>query len=185
MTKQAGTVTPRQDGPDDGSRRPWYREPMVWLVIAIPLTSVIMGLVLLRLALVHRDGLVVDDYYWQGKTINRVLARDRRASELGLASRLELSPDRGLATLSVRAGRDVALPATLEVKLLHATRAGQDKVLRMERVGDGTYRGALPPLEPGRWDVQVGTDEWRLVGWLQMPGATAARIEPAAHAGDS
>ena len=31
--------------------RPWYREPMVWLVISIPLAAVIGGLVTLGLAI--------------------------------------------------------------------------------------------------------------------------------------
>lgn len=173
--------SPGNDSRGEGPR-PWYREPMVWLVIAIPLASVIMGLVLLRIAMVHRDGLVVDDYYWQGKTINRVLARDRRASELGLASRLKLEPERGTATMSVSAEQPVGLPATLELKLLHATRAGRDKVLLMRRTAADIYKAALPPLEPGRWDVQVGTEEWRLVGRLRAPGTTTTRIEPAGHA---
>ena len=37
------------------------------------------------------SGLVVDDYYKKGKQINRVLARDRLAWELGLAAELRVS----------------------------------------------------------------------------------------------
>ncbi|TAK53620.1 MAG: hypothetical protein EPO25_09960 [Gammaproteobacteria bacterium] len=38
--------------------RPWYREPMVWLVIAIPFAAVIGGLVTLGLAIRGGDALV-------------------------------------------------------------------------------------------------------------------------------
>jgi hypothetical protein len=38
--------------------RPWYREPMVWLVIGIPLAAVIGGLVTLGLAIQGGDALV-------------------------------------------------------------------------------------------------------------------------------
>lgn len=39
--------------------RPWYREPMVWLVIGIPLAAVIGGLVTLGLAIQGGDALVI------------------------------------------------------------------------------------------------------------------------------
>ncbi len=38
--------------------RPWYREPMVWLVIGIPLAAVIGGLVTLGLAIRGGDTVV-------------------------------------------------------------------------------------------------------------------------------
>ena len=70
--------------------RNWKREPLVWMLIAIPLAAVIMGVVMLTLAIQSYSGLVVDDYYKKGKQINRVLARDRFAYELGLAAGFEL-----------------------------------------------------------------------------------------------
>ena len=47
--------------------RPWQREPMVWMLIAIPASSVLVGMVMLWLAIASYDGLVVDDYHQQGK----------------------------------------------------------------------------------------------------------------------
>ena len=52
---------------------PWYKVPFVWLVVGIPLSAVIMGGVILYFSIVSFDGLVVDDYYTEGKKINRVL----------------------------------------------------------------------------------------------------------------
>ncbi len=37
------------------SARPWYRYPMVWIVIAPPLGSVIAGIVTMVLILMHPD----------------------------------------------------------------------------------------------------------------------------------
>ena len=48
----------------------WYREPIMWLVIAFPLTAVIVGFVSLALAIRSDDGMVEDDYYKQGMTIH-------------------------------------------------------------------------------------------------------------------
>ena len=41
--------------------RPWYKEPWPWVVIAIPASAVIMGIITLYLALTHPDQLVVDE----------------------------------------------------------------------------------------------------------------------------
>jgi len=35
--------------------RPWHREPMVWLTIAIPAATVVAGFVTLWLAMAHPD----------------------------------------------------------------------------------------------------------------------------------
>ena len=35
------------------NKRPWFREPMVWLVIAIPALTIPAGLITLALALSH------------------------------------------------------------------------------------------------------------------------------------
>jgi hypothetical protein len=35
--------------------RPWFREPMVWLIIAIPLFAFVAGLAMLGYAIAHPD----------------------------------------------------------------------------------------------------------------------------------
>ena len=40
--------------------KPWYREPMVWLVISIPAAAVIVGLSMLGYSIASYDGLVAD-----------------------------------------------------------------------------------------------------------------------------
>lgn len=41
--------------------RPWYKEPWPWIIISIPLASVIMGFTTLYLAITNPDHLVVED----------------------------------------------------------------------------------------------------------------------------
>ena len=67
----------------------WHRVPFVWLLIAIPLTAVIVGFVGLALAIRSDDGMVEDDYYKQGMTINRMLDRDKAAAAENLTSTVE------------------------------------------------------------------------------------------------
>ncbi len=159
----------------------WYREPMVWLVILIPLTAVAMGVLILVLAIRSDDGLVVDDYYRQGKQINRVLARDRAAAARGLAGDVEFDGARGEMRVRLASAGADAAPENIEFKLWHATRAGFDKQLVLPRTADGAYRSPLPELAPGRWNLQLSAQDWRLVGTLTAPADRRAVLRPAPH----
>ena len=126
----------------------WYRQPMVWMIIAIPLTAVIMGGVMLSLSISSFDGLVADDYYKKGKEINRALEH-----EPGL-----LRPDQ------------------IELNLLHRTRSGLDKTVILEAFGDQHYRGNLESLATSHWLVQLETDTWRINGQATLPGDQSIQL---------
>lgn len=163
---------------EDGEKSVWYREPYVWLLIAIPASAVVVGFVTLALAIVTDDGLVVDDYYWHGKEINRVLSRDRTAASQAVSADLSFDYGRGVVTARLRASDTVKLPTTVQFALLHATRAGFDRTLELNRTPQGYYHGVLPLLVPGRWYLQVETEEWRLVGSMRIPDETTVHIVP-------
>ncbi len=158
----------------------WYREPLVWMLILIPFTAVVMGVLILVLAIRSNDGLVVDDYYRQGKEINRILARDRAAAVHALHGILAFDHPAGRATLRLGAALPYAPPARLKLKLLHATRAGFDRELTLERSADQHYTAALPALVPGHWYLQLEADDWRLTGSFSMPGAVEIKVQPRA-----
>lgn len=154
---------------------PWYREPMVWLVVAVPLTAVVLGAVLLWLAVRSDDGLVVDDYYRRGKEINLVLARDRSAAALELRAALQLDSARGELRLELRS-RASRLPTTIELQLLHATRQGNDQRVLLTRGEKGGYRAHLPALAIGRYHVQLAAEDWRLLGSVRVPDEQAIEL---------
>jgi hypothetical protein len=153
---------------------PWYREPFVWMLVAIPLLSVIGGVTLLTLAIRSDDGLVVDDYYRRGKLINRELKRDAIAAENRLRADLSLVHGERLA-LRVDGRPPQGWPATLELKVLHATRAGHDQHVVLVRTAQG-YDGRLTPLVPGRWYLELSAPDWRLLGEWQHPRDRSARL---------
>jgi hypothetical protein len=75
--------------------KPWHRQPWVWLLIALPMSAVIGGMVTLYIAVTTSDGLVVDDYYRRGKAINLDLARDRALRIAGCGFTGDHAPDPG------------------------------------------------------------------------------------------
>jgi len=158
--------------------RPWYREHFVWLLIALPALAVVAGLYSLYLAIVSNDGLVADDYYQQGKTINRVIARDQAAAALGLEAALTLDPVQHRVQLVLRAQKAFTAPPQLRLNLAHATRGNFDQSLTLTRDTDGTYRARLPELVPGRWNTELEGDNWRLTGAVHIPNDTHADLRP-------
>ena len=156
--------------------RPWYREPMVWLVIAIPLSSVIYGTFFLIVSITSFDGMVVDDYYKVGKQINRELKRDKAALAHGLTAQLMV--ENKTVTVFIAANQDYSAPPALEIRFLYSTRADIDKEIFVEQVSPGIYKGSLAELETGRWNVQIASDDWRLMGSVRMPDEKKVLIKP-------
>ncbi len=146
---------------------PWYRQFWPWVLIFLPLSAVVGCLITIALALRDPDGLVVDDYYQEGLTINQRLDRARIARERGIGAVLELDRDHHRLSLELAAPER---PERLELALLHATRAGQDHHISLRRVGENLYQSALPVLSPGRWHVQLDGADWRVTGSLKLSG---------------
>lgn len=149
------------------SSKPWYRERWPWLLAIMPTVAVIGGFTTAWLAVTSNDGLVVDDYYKQGKAINQTKERDRQALKLGLAARLLMQGDTVRVVLS---GRIETPTGELTLKFMHPTRSGHDHETALKWDGSG-YTGALPSLAGARYNLQITPESgnWRLTGQYQ-PG---------------
>ena len=147
-------------------RKPWYRERWPWILMSGPVIVVIAGIATAVIAFRGADGLVADDYYKQGLSVNRQIARDARARELGIEG--ELRVEMGRAVVSLRSGRP--LPERLSMRLAHHAKASEDRIVHLALRPDGLYEAPLPALGRARWTAIVETAEWRV----------SARINPGA-----
>lgn len=160
--------------------RPWHREPWVWLIIAIPLVTVIGGFVTLGLAIQTRDELVTDDFRKEGVAIYADPRRDAAAAQLGVSADIVVDRAAGRIGARLELPRGEAPPELLLV-LSHATRAEYDHMVVLRRAGDG-YAGRLERFEPGRWYLELTprSRAWRLKGVLEPGQDGSLRLEPAA-----
>lgn len=149
---------------------------MVWMVIGIPLASVIMGVIMITLAFHDRDGLVVDDYYKEGLEINQTLERDARAGTLGLTAAVRFDSTGNRVTLSLSGTPSFRAPDRIKLAFYHATREDQDRILSLRRDPAGVYSGPLPRLPAGRWYVSAETPQWRLIREVWLPGKNGFTI---------
>jgi hypothetical protein len=152
-------------------RRPWYREPWPWFLMAGPALVVVAGLTTAYIAFHGADGLVADDYYKQGLGVNRDIARDQAARDMGIGGRMEVLPGRVRVTLHAT----TALPDRITLRFAHPSRASEDRVVHLARVADDAWEAPLAGALPAtRWLVIVETERWRVSAQLDSRTAAAA-----------
>jgi len=155
---------------------PWYRHPWLWFVIAIPACAVVFSLHFVYLAVVHRDAVVRDDWYEDGKSINNSFTRDEAALKLGLVANLTLDAVTGEVLLNLDAKAPVEAPS-LELNFVHSTQTSKDQKLVLQRLMGNSYRGQLKhPLE-GVFQIELSTADWRLAGARRLPSAKGIRLQ--------
>lgn len=151
--------------------RPWYREPWPWLLMAGPVIVVIAALATFGIAVKSDDGIVADDYYQQGKEINKQLHRDQVAQAMGLSAQVLFSAD--MRQVRVMTTSKQPLPAELELLLLHPAQDDFDQHIALHRVSDNVYQGTVKPAPANHWylHLQDKSKQWRVQGdWRSAEG---------------
>ena len=156
--------------------KPWYREPWPWLLMSGPAIVVIAGIGTAIIAVRTHDGLVVDDYYKQGLTVNKDLSRDFVAKKAGY--RAEGLIDAQQRRVVVEMPRAPADAKVLTLSLSRATVSGYDRQVLLQRASQNTFVGALTPLESGKWYVTLddALHTWRLATSVVIHGASPAKF---------
>ena len=157
------------------ANKPGYRQLWPWLLALVPIATVIASAVTLWLAFRSEDGLVAEDYYKQGLTINRRIEREQAAARLGLSAQLQYNAAEGSVTVVLPAG--TPRPPTLSLRVAHPTRSGHDQTIILQPTGPDTYAGPLQLSAAPHWYVFLENEDstWRLTGELRE-GADAVRL---------
>jgi hypothetical protein len=141
--------------------RPWYKEPYVWMLIGIPLSSVIVGTFFITLSVINKDTLVRDNYYKDGLAYNQELQWDKKAKALDI--RLELMIKGNDLRIKVINTRQV-LPGSLKVTLGHPTIPEKDRQSHVQLTQDKDFLGFIDTTEDGRYYLLIESAEqqWRI-----------------------
>ncbi len=159
---------------------PWYKQFWPWFLMALPATAVIGGIITIVIAMTNPDGLVKDDYYKAGLGINRTLAREQQAANLGLSAIGEWQPQLQQVSMQLTASRPVKSERLL-LNLIHPTRSGLDIRVPLLSQGNGLYKGLLAQTPAaGNWYLIITPEDesWRLNGRVRLPEQTAWSLTP-------
>ena len=88
---------------------PWYKQGWPWLLISLPASAVVGGIITIFLAVNSPNALVVDDYYKEGLAINQ--QKQRQANAARIALRGLLRHDGSQLTLSLSSAEALARSA--------------------------------------------------------------------------
>ncbi|NVK39453.1 MAG: FixH family protein [Gammaproteobacteria bacterium] len=143
------------------SQRPWYKEPYVWMLIGIPLSSVIVGIFFITISVQNKDTLVRDNYYKDGLAYNSELQWDKKAKQLDV--RFEILIEDNEMHMKLMNSRQAA-PATLKVSLGHPTIPEKDRESHLQLKQDNAYIGFIDTLENGRYYllIECAEQQWRI-----------------------
>ncbi len=160
---------------NERSRSPW-RVPVFWLVVGLPLLSIVAGVGLVIIAVRSGGADVVSDPVQRVSQIQTTdLGPDEAAAKLGLSAVLRVED--GVVEVLPATGK-FATDAPLQLVLEHPTRQSDD--LRLELLPQGPGWRVQQAVDGEHdWVVQLrdGEGRWRLHGRLPKQ-QHAARLSP-------
>ncbi|WP_263264305.1 FixH family protein [Pseudomonas sp. RIT-PI-S] len=156
----------------------WYRHRWPWFIFGLMLASIGGTLLMVTISLRQPDGLVTDQYYAAGLGIDRSLARERLARQLGQQAVLRIDQVTGQVDLQLTGDSQ---PPQLSVNLLSPTQPEQDAHLTLNFSGQpGRYLGHLDTAVTGRRFIEVLGEQqgqpWRLFEEEWLAPGTDARL---------
>ena len=130
------------------------KNPVLMLMIGLPLTAVLGSFASLALTLAHEDTELPEQYHWEGFQLDRDFSRSEEAARLGVQATL-----RNVASTG-QCGIDLSIagvpPEQLHLTLAHATRADFDQRIVFHRAADGnTYAGHCRAIPEGHWRIEL------------------------------
>jgi len=163
--------------PQDSRRSPW-REPMVWLLVAIPGLAVLASVILLVMAdrTSGNNDLVPDKVQRTGQAQVADLSPAERARSLGLGAVVRVSAS-GIDVLPTSGAFDRTAP--LQLSLVHPLEAAKDMVFDLKPSTLGWHAEGKVDLGHD-WNARLQSKDgaWRLDGrWLR--GQQAVFVHPA------
>lgn len=130
--------------------------------MAGPAIVIVAGFITAWLAIESNDGLVDDNYYKVGLSVNQELKQRQLAAELNIKATFTLV-DNGQAIELILSGLPKeALPDSLQLRLVHPTRKGEDQTINLVRQGSVFKGSLLAKPGTGRWRVVL---EDHMAGW--------------------
>lgn len=136
--------------------KPWYKQIWPWFIISLPLSSVIAGLSTLYIAINTDDSLVKDDWYKEGKAINRRVEFDKNAAVLGISATLRLDQLTGEVMLDLAHQKsDYAPSKHLSLQFIHSTLSKWDQEILLTLNDTQQYHGNLQHAPKGKFHVTL------------------------------
>lgn len=156
--------------------KPWYKHPWPWILIALPATAVVAGMITLWLAVVSFDGMVKSEDVHRAKVGQGYEVDDSRtqaARQLQLSATLQPDEDAMGVTLHLKGAPDMAMPPMLMLTVQQPAHEQLDQALVLMPTGQaGEYKARTTQAFGNGRRLLLLEDEsraWRLQGTISFP----------------
>lgn len=152
----------------------WYKQFWPWLLISIPLFSMLKAGHTVYIMNKQSPDLVVDDYYAEGKAINMNLAKYREAASRNLAGGVLIAGNKVIVNMQV----NPLLGNELHLHFTHNIFADKDFKVVAERSGESMFVAELPKVLDGKWNLVVSDqqEQWKLRASFVLPLAEEIKL---------
>ena len=154
---------------DPTPNRPWWKEPMVWLIAGLPAAAVAASFATYLIAAHEPDSLVKEGHRKVGLAMLATAAEaDRTAAGLGLSARLTTRDGQLELTLS---GNLPDKPKRLALNIVHPTQEYQDLRILLAYSRELSYIAPAPDMGSGKRILVLEPEDraWRITGQWMAP----------------
>jgi hypothetical protein len=148
--------------------------PVLWLVIALPLIAVVASLASLALAVTRGDPELPKDYHWEGAALDKDQQRLATAARQGIGATISYESNTQRCVVALHG----VAPAQLRLDLVHPTDPRADRRLTLARMGE-RYEAECAGLAAAHWWLEVTDDSGR---WM-LRGRTVGQLQPPVQLG--
>jgi len=149
--------------------RPWWKEPMVWLIVTLPAIAVVASFTSYYFAARDPDPMVRDEYRKEGFAVLAPASEAAKAAAaLGLSA--QLSASNGRLELRLR-GHLAARPEQLALSIVHPTQDKQDLHLLLAHASELSYVAPAQNAGSGKRILVLEPLDrsWRITGQWTAP----------------
>lgn len=157
--------------------KPWYKQFWPWFLICIPVSSFIVGGIVVRFATDGTNSLVVGDYYKEGKSINARLDKIEKAKSLGISTTINITDD--VISVEFLSGAPRSKEA-LKLDFFHVTQEERDFFVLLSADASGIYRAQSDTSVTGKWRLRLTPldESWKVQNTIILPTSKATSFNP-------
>jgi uncharacterized protein len=162
--------------------KPAYKEPWFWMVCGPLIFIIIWGVLVVIFAYQVADDRVVDNYYKEGRMINKTFDEQKKAAALDVKGRIDIAADHSTLWVDLHIKTQ---PQKLTLSFSHPSDAQKDFSLELKKTMGGRFMASLPEHFSGQWYVLVegqqasGNEQWKVSSSINT--AVSRRSEFQAH----
>lgn len=154
---------------DTSQSRPWWKEPMVWLIAGLPAIAVVASFITYFIAAHDPDSLVSAGYRKEGfAVVAPPTPAEEKAAALGLSARMYVRD--GQIEVVLR-GQPPEVPKQLALNIVHPGRENQDIHILLAHASELSYIAPAPVMGSGKRILVLEPEgrAWRISGQWMAP----------------